>query len=115
MICEYLQANPPPRAKLCANFLDSRLSLCFPTKGMEAIMNDEPKRQPESSPNSIEGRIFSQVKARTPGAENFNIVSLQQKFLKGSLYTVSFTIKGSEGQDLVYNNRAYVHGNAIEV
>lgn len=65
--------------------------------------------------DSIEDRIFSRVKARSPAAENLKILSVQQRFLDGSLYTVGFEANNSEGVLSNYINRVYVHGPRIDV
>lgn len=67
------------------------------------------------SPADIEAKIFELVQVRTPGAENLKIISVQQKFLDGSLYTVGFSKTDEAGQTREYINRAYVRKNNIEV
>lgn len=69
----------------------------------------------KKSPSELEEAVFAQVKLRTPVAENLRILSVQHRFLDGSLYTVGFTGMNETGDDIHYVNRAYVRKNNIEV
>ncbi|WP_432284809.1 hypothetical protein SLT36_24380 [Aminobacter sp. BA135] len=70
---------------------------------------------PIAQNGTLEAAIFARVKGRTPDADNFKIVSVQSKFLKGSLYTISFTSVGAAGVEGSFINRVYVHGRSIDV
>lgn len=69
----------------------------------------------KQTPTVIQEQIFAQVIARTPNAENLRIVSVQNKFLDGALYTVSFTTNNLDGADVSYINRAYVRKSSVEI
>jgi hypothetical protein len=74
---------------------------------MAALIND---------PN-IEQKVVAAVQRRTPQARNTRIVSVQKRFLKGSLFTAGFELEPdpTTGQSPPYINRVYVHGNSIDV
>ncbi|KQY18170.1 hypothetical protein ASE23_15745 [Rhizobium sp. Root73] len=63
----------------------------------------------------IDQEIFLRVVQRTPAALNLKIQHVQPRFLKGSLYTVSFDILQADGETTNYVNRVYVHGRSIDV
>ncbi|RJG45862.1 hypothetical protein [Mesorhizobium sp. DCY119] len=69
-----------------------------------------------NDPN-IEQRVVAAVKNRTPNANNVRILTMQRKFLKGSLITISFDgdPDPTTGQIQSYINRVYVHGNSLDV
>jgi hypothetical protein len=63
----------------------------------------------------LEQRVLDAVKKRTPSGVNHQIVTVQQKFLDGLLYTVSFNGPAPEGVDAPsYTNRVYVTKDSIE-
>ncbi|UWR34486.1 hypothetical protein K3759_05180 [Sulfitobacter sp. W027] len=59
-------------------------------------------------------KVFSAVKRRSPTAENLKIVSVQNRFLDGSLYTVGFDWE-QQGVTTSVINRVYVHGKSVDV
>jgi hypothetical protein len=65
--------------------------------------------------NNLEERIFDKVRARTPGAKDLAVQSVQAKFLDGSLYTISWKIDDPQAAPEGYINRAYVHGRDIDI
>jgi len=79
-------------------------------------MNMAASNGKEAYPSSgIETQVIAEVVKRTPGGTNHRIVGVQQKFLKGSLYTVSFDGIPTDGQTPVFFNRVYVHGKNLDV
>lgn len=63
----------------------------------------------------LEQRVIETVRRRTPNGRNHQILSVQQKFLDGVLFTVGFDGDTPEGEpQLSYTNRVYVTKNAIE-
>lgn len=62
----------------------------------------------------VEGMVIESVKRRTPGATNYSVQSIQQKFLDGLLYTISFDVNDEGGIPKGYYNRVYVTRKAIE-
>lgn len=80
-------------------------------------MNMTASNTKDAYPSSgIETHVIAEVIKRTPGGSNHRIVGVQQKFLKGSLYTVSFEgIPSDDGQAPAFFNRVYVHGKHLDV
>jgi hypothetical protein len=69
-----------------------------------------------NDPN-VEKKVVEAVGKRTPEAQNVRILSIQKRFLNGSLYTVTFdgSANPETGAPLSYINRVYVHGRNMDV
>lgn len=79
-------------------------------------MNMPTSNVTEAYPSTgIETQVIAEVIKRTPGGVNHKIVGVQQKFLKGSLYTVSFEGVAHDGDTPTFFNRVYVHGKNVDV
>ncbi len=63
----------------------------------------------------LPAQVLERVRSRTPNGNNHHVVSVQDRFLNGSLYTVAFEITGADGLVASYFNRAYVTKRAITV
>lgn len=65
----------------------------------------------------IDSKVLEAVGRRTPQANNSRIVNVQKRFLKGSLFTVSFEgfPDSVTGVAPSFFNRVYVHGNSLDV
>jgi hypothetical protein len=63
----------------------------------------------------LEERVLAAVRRRTPQAENLRIVSVQQKFIDGILFTVAFDgLTDANGVRPSFTNRVYVTKDGIE-
>lgn len=65
--------------------------------------------------NDLNDQVLEAVNRRTPAAENLSILSVQDKFLDGKLFTVGFeSPPDPEGVRKSYVNRVYVTKYSIE-
>lgn len=107
--CQILRAGAKTeRCDACDDFQKKIENTRLMVEGKMANLIDDPE---------IEKMVLSAVAKRTREAQNFRIVSLQKKFLDGSLFTVAFEgppdAKTDKSQSFI--NRVYVRGKQLDV